>query len=120
MVASTVSVEPYFLWIHCICGCAFTPAVKHADNHGKMASVYLHSPGGRTCVSNIVKVFLHQLQTCIFHQFCFLFSDCCDYCHHCWHKVISTGLANKVKQWFGNTNIFAQSKLRLNTSMVKW
>jgi len=28
--------------------------------------------------------------------------------------VISTGLATKVKQWLGNTNMFAQSKLRLN------
>jgi len=46
-------------------------AVKHAGNHGKVASVYLHSPGGRTCTSNVVKTNLHQLQTYIFHQFRF-------------------------------------------------
>jgi len=42
--------------------------VKHADNYSKMALVYLHSPDGCTFASNIVKVVLHELQTCIFHQ----------------------------------------------------
>jgi len=32
--------------------------------------------------------------------------------------VISTGLATKVKQWLGNTNMFAQSKLHLKSPKV--
>jgi len=42
---------------------------SNTRNHGKMPSVHLHSTGGRTFASNIVKVVLHELQTCIFHQF---------------------------------------------------
>jgi len=88
--------------------------VKCAGNHGKMASVYLYSPGGRTCASNIVKFVLHQLQTYIFFiNFGFLFSHCCHFCHQWRSKVIPTGLANNIKQWLGNTNVFAQSKLCL-------
>jgi len=56
-------------------------AVKCAGNHAEVASVYLHSRGGHTCASNIVKVVLHQLQTCIFINFGFLFSHCYHYCH---------------------------------------
>jgi len=42
---------------------------SNTSGHGKMASVYLHSPGGHTFASNIVKVVLLELQTCVFHQF---------------------------------------------------
>ena len=42
---------------------------SNTRNHGKMPSVHLHSTSGRTFASNIVKVVLHELQTCIFHQF---------------------------------------------------
>jgi len=45
--------------------CRQTPVIS---NHGKIASVYLHSPGGHTFASNIVKVVLQELQTCIFHK----------------------------------------------------
>jgi len=54
-------------------------AVKHAGNDGKVASVYLHSPGGRTCTSNVVKTNLHQLQTYIFSSISVSSSVIC--CH---------------------------------------
>jgi len=59
------------------------------------------------------KLFCMNCKHAFFINFGFLFSHCCHYCHYWRRKVISTGLANEVRQWLGNTNMFAQSKLHL-------